>query len=167
MSRLDVSENRLNALLKPGVFFDSASHNLYKERKHVSTYLARRFYAAIQCRVIRAGTGYSHSRRHLIDPETGTILTDAVILMEAEMITVVGSDVTIPEDATVLDLSHLYVLPGLVDAHDHLALTYHNGADGGSYDLTTVLDGTVFKRDGIVTPMAFFHSGPEKGWRKR
>ena len=81
----------------------------------------------------------------MIDPETGTILTDAVILMEAEMITVVGSDVTIPEDATVLDLSHLYVLPGLVDAHDHLALTYHNGADGGSYDLTTVLDGTVFK----------------------
>ena len=28
-------------------------------------------------------------------------------------------------------------------------------------------DGTVFKQDGIVTPMAFFHSGPVKGWRRR
>lgn len=28
-------------------------------------------------------------------------------------------------------------------------------------------DGLVFKRDGVVTPMDFFHSGPEYGWRVR
>ena len=28
-------------------------------------------------------------------------------------------------------------------------------------------DGRVFKQNGIVTPMAFFHSGPERGWEKR
>jgi imidazolonepropionase-like amidohydrolase len=28
-------------------------------------------------------------------------------------------------------------------------------------------DGTVFKRDGVVTPMAFFHAGPVNGWRIR
>ena len=28
-------------------------------------------------------------------------------------------------------------------------------------------DGQVFKRDGIVAPMAFFHNGPVYGWRKR
>ena len=28
-------------------------------------------------------------------------------------------------------------------------------------------DGQVFKRDGIVMPMNFFHSGPKYGWRVR
>jgi imidazolonepropionase-like amidohydrolase len=28
-------------------------------------------------------------------------------------------------------------------------------------------DGLVFKRDGVVMPMDFFHSGPEYGWRVR
>jgi hypothetical protein len=28
-------------------------------------------------------------------------------------------------------------------------------------------DGTVFKRDGVMTPGAFFHGGPVNGWRIR
>ena len=28
-------------------------------------------------------------------------------------------------------------------------------------------DGTVFKRDGVVTPESFFHGGPVNGWRIR
>jgi imidazolonepropionase-like amidohydrolase len=28
-------------------------------------------------------------------------------------------------------------------------------------------DGTVFKRDGVMTPAAFFHAGPVNGWRIR
>ena len=28
-------------------------------------------------------------------------------------------------------------------------------------------DGQVFKRDGVVAPMGFFHNGPVYGWRKR
>ena len=28
-------------------------------------------------------------------------------------------------------------------------------------------DGTVFKRDGVMTPEKFFHSGPVYGWNKR
>jgi cytosine/adenosine deaminase-related metal-dependent hydrolase len=28
-------------------------------------------------------------------------------------------------------------------------------------------DGLVFKKDGVVTPMAFFHAGPVNGWRIR
>ncbi len=28
-------------------------------------------------------------------------------------------------------------------------------------------DGTVFKRDGVVTPESFFHGGPGNGWRIR
>lgn len=90
--------------------------------------------ALSQVTAIRAG--------NLIDPETGTVSKNVIILIEQEKITGVSGDISIPAGATVIDLSNLYVLPGLVDAHDHLALTYHNGADGGSYYLTTVLDGT-------------------------
>jgi hypothetical protein len=28
-------------------------------------------------------------------------------------------------------------------------------------------DGEVFKRDGVMTPSAFFHGGPVNGWRIR
>jgi hypothetical protein len=28
-------------------------------------------------------------------------------------------------------------------------------------------DGKVFKRDGVMTPAAFFHAGPVNGWRIR
>ena len=28
-------------------------------------------------------------------------------------------------------------------------------------------DGQVFKRDGVMTPAAFFHGGPVNGWRIR
>jgi imidazolonepropionase-like amidohydrolase len=28
-------------------------------------------------------------------------------------------------------------------------------------------DGKVFKRDGVMTPEAFFHAGPVNGWRIR
>lgn len=87
-----------------------------------------------QVTAIRAG--------HLVDPAKGTATANVIILIEGETITAIGRNVPVPADAKVIDLSDRYVLPGLVDAHDHLALTYHNGADGGSYYLTTVLDGT-------------------------
>ena len=81
---------------------------------------------------------------NLIDPETGTIAQDQIILTDQETIIAVGpsSQVSIPEGALIIDLTDRYVMPGLVDTHDHLALTYNNGRDGGSYYLTTVLDGT-------------------------
>ena len=60
----------------------------------------------------------------LIDPETGTIAANQVILIEGEKITGVGPNLAIPSGATVIDLSQLTVLPGLVDAHTHMAITY-------------------------------------------
>ncbi len=53
-----------------------------------------------------------------------------------------GADVTIPEGATLVDLSGLSVLPGLVDAHNHLALTYKKEPENDFYYLTYVLDST-------------------------
>ena len=90
--------------------------------------------AQSQVTAIRAG--------RLIDPETGTIATNQVILVQDRRFTAVGGNVTIPRDATVIDLSRLTVLPGLVDSHNHLALTYKEEPENNIYYLTYVMDGT-------------------------
>lgn len=34
-----------------------------------------------------------------------------------------------------------------------------------SFVMNVMKDGLVFKRDGVMTPEKFFHSGPVNGWR--
>jgi imidazolonepropionase-like amidohydrolase len=90
--------------------------------------------ATAQVTAIRAGG--------LVDPEAGTIARNQVILVENGRFTAVGANITIPAGAEVIDLSQQVVLPGLVDAHNHLALTYKEIPEHNSYYLTYVLDGT-------------------------
>jgi imidazolonepropionase-like amidohydrolase len=88
---------------------------------------------AAQVTAIRAG--------RLLDPETATVATNQVILIENGKFTAVGT-VAIPPGATVIDLSDLTVMPGLVDAHNHLAITYKEVPEHNVYYLTYVLDPT-------------------------
>jgi imidazolonepropionase-like amidohydrolase len=76
----------------------------------------------------------------LIDPETGTVATGQVILIEGEKIKAVGANLAIPAGATVIDLSKLTVLPGLVDAHTHMAITYKEQPENNYYYLTYVME---------------------------
>lgn len=76
----------------------------------------------------------------IIDPETGTATTNQVILVEGEKIKAVGANLAIPAGATVIDLSKLTVLPGLVDAHTHMALTYKEQPENNYYYLTYVME---------------------------
>jgi len=78
----------------------------------------------------------------LVDPETGRTAVNQVILVEGEKITAVGGGVAIPQGATVIDLSDLTVLPGLVDAHTHLGITYKDIPENDYYYLTYVMDST-------------------------
>ncbi len=57
----------------------------------------------------------------LIDPDSGTVLTDQQILIEGNKIVAVGRKLYIPADAKWIDLSDKTVLPGLIDCHTHLA----------------------------------------------
>jgi imidazolonepropionase-like amidohydrolase len=90
--------------------------------------------ANAQVTAIRAG--------RLIDPDAGTVAANQVILVERGRFTAVGPNVPIPAGAEVIDLSGLTVLPGLVDAHNHLALTYKEIPERNIYYLTYVLDPT-------------------------
>ncbi|HZM89220.1 MAG TPA: amidohydrolase family protein [Blastocatellia bacterium] len=64
----------------------------------------------------------------VLDVRTGQMLNNAVVLIEGERIAAIGSTVTIPSGAEVIDLSTMTVLPGLIDSHTHL--TFAPGVGG-------------------------------------
>jgi imidazolonepropionase-like amidohydrolase len=108
--------------------------------------------AFAQVTAIRAG--------HLVDPETGTASANQIILIEAGKFKEIGPNVAIPAGAEVIDLSQNYVLPGLVDAHNHLAITYKMDPESNSYYLTTVLDSTAIRAvQAVSNGMTMMSSG--------
>src|ERR1700688_2676055 len=69
---------------------------------------------------------------HLLEVDTGRVLSPGEILVDGERIAAVGAAVKHPAGAEVIDLGDATLLPGLIDAHVHLFL--HPGAE----DLQTV-----------------------------
>jgi imidazolonepropionase-like amidohydrolase len=84
--------------------------------------------------VVRAGA--------LVDPESATITRNPIILIDDGKFKEIGTDVAVPAGAEVVDLGDLTVLPGLVDAHNHLALTYKVEPESNVYYFTYVMDST-------------------------
>ncbi len=78
----------------------------------------------------------------LLDPEAGQALANQIILVEGTRIRDVGPNVSIPAGAQVIDLSQSTVMPGLVEAHNHLALTYKPVPENNVYYYTYVQDST-------------------------
>ena len=69
-------------------------------------------FSIAQFTVIKAGK--------LLHTADGTWAADQLILVEKEKIIAVGTDITIPPGAEIIDLSNFTVLSGLFDAHTHL-----------------------------------------------
>ena len=90
--------------------------------------------AFAQVTAIRAG--------RTIDPETGRIETNQVILVEGRDIKAVGASLAVPSGATVIDLSSFTVMPGMMDAHAHLCMNMQHKRDANSYYITTLRDST-------------------------
>jgi imidazolonepropionase-like amidohydrolase len=69
--------------------------------------------ATAQITAIKAG--------HLVDPDSGSLLADQVILVKNNKIQAVGRALAVPPGARLIDLSTMVVLPGLIDCHTHVA----------------------------------------------
>ena len=65
----------------------------------------------------------------LFDVEQGRWVESPVVLIENERITAVGANLPVPEGARLIDLGGKVILPGLIDAHVHIA-----GGGWGSND---------------------------------
>ena len=65
-----------------------------------------------QVTVIRAG--------RLVDVDAGRVLTSQMLLLRGGKIEAMGENLSVPAGATVIDLSKMTVLPGLLDCHTHL-----------------------------------------------
>jgi imidazolonepropionase-like amidohydrolase len=88
--------------------------------------------ATAQVTAIRAGK--------LVDPDSGKVLADQIILIRDTKIEKVGKGIEIPANATVVDLSKMTVLPGLIDCHTHVADGAHDGEPMGQFRKTAAQD---------------------------
>jgi imidazolonepropionase-like amidohydrolase len=96
----------------------------------------------------------------VVDPESGKISTNQVILVERGLIKEIGANVAIPKDAQVIDLSNSTVMPGLFDAHTHLCMQVLRERDAHNYYFTTLLDSTPFRAiEGVANARDMLASG--------
>lgn len=96
----------------------------------------------------------------VLDPETGTVAVNQVILVEGQTIKAIGPDVKIPRGAAIIDLSNRTVLPGLFDAHTHLCMTMRRQRDGGRYYFTTLLDSNGYRAiQGVANARSMLETG--------
>lgn len=82
----------------------------------------------------RAGDADTYIRAgKLLDVRSGKMLANQVIVIQGDKIARIGSsdEIKVPAGVKFVDLSHATVLPGLIDAHEHIFLT---GEDNGRYD---------------------------------
>lgn len=112
-------------------------------------------FASAQPIAIRAG--------HMVSVEDGSVIDSQVILVRDGRIEDVGPSLDIPEGALEVDLSDSYVMPGLIDAHTHLALQEMDGSDiddHGSYYYVSLIEDTSMRvAQGTMLARAMLEAG--------
>jgi imidazolonepropionase-like amidohydrolase len=89
----------------------------------------------------------------LFDSKTGRMLTKQLVILSGDRITEVGPEtqVRIPAGAQVIDLGQATVLPGLIDAHEHMFNDRKRGETTEGGVLIAVQNAQVDLRAGFTT----------------
>jgi imidazolonepropionase-like amidohydrolase len=110
------------------------------------------FTAVAQVTAIRAG--------RVVDPETGKVTLNQIILVEGQDIKEIGANIKIPEGAAVIDLSKQTVIPGMFDAHAHLCMNMQHKRDANNYYFTTLVDSNARRTiQGVVNAASMLDYG--------
>lgn len=80
----------------------------------------------------------------VLDVASGTVRSGQIVHVEGDRIAEVGP-LSIPSDATVIDLGDNVLVPGFVEAHTHLALSTQQGRDFGRFFITNVIETTAYR----------------------
>src|SRR5258706_5259382 len=110
------------------------------------------------CRAAVPGQVIAVRAGKLVEPETGTITTDQIILIENGRIKAVGPGLQSPAGEPFVDLSKYTVLPGLFDAHSHLCQT--TSPDNRDLFTTDISEPTAYRAIiGVANAKAMLESG--------
>jgi imidazolonepropionase-like amidohydrolase len=80
----------------------------------------------------------------MLDVKSGSIVHDAVVLIQDEKITAAGASLKIPAGAEVVDLGNATLLPGLIDCHTHL-MARMSDDDPQGYGLSLLTKSQAFR----------------------
>jgi imidazolonepropionase-like amidohydrolase len=73
----------------------------------------------------------------MLDVKSGSVVPNAVVLIQDDKITAAGSSLKIPAGAEVVDLGNATLLPGLIDCHTHLMARISDEPQGYGLSLLT------------------------------
>jgi imidazolonepropionase-like amidohydrolase len=107
----------------------------------------------------------------LINPHDGTVVPDAVILIDGDRITYVGSDRSrLPRAGHVIDWSAYTVLPGLIDAHTHISYSTDDAAGTKPWERSRELERPLLvelaERNALATLRTGVTTAIDKGGKK-
>jgi len=91
----------------------------------------------------------------MIDPSTGAVSYNQIILVENGKIKELGTSIEIPKGAEIIDLSKSTVTPGLIDSHTHICATTSKFADKLGIDF---LDMVLLNPDGYRAIQGAVHA---------
>jgi imidazolonepropionase-like amidohydrolase len=80
----------------------------------------------------------------MLDVKSGSMVRDAVVLIQDQKITAAGPSLKIPAGAEVVDLGNVTLLPGLIDCHTHL-MARISDEDPQSYGLSLLTKSQAFR----------------------
>ncbi len=93
---------------------------------------------------------------HLIDPATGAVTANQIVLVEGAKIMNVGPNIKIPDGAKVIDLTKVWVMPGLMDAHTHITM--------GNLDLNAGIEAVYLKQSSAARALLGLHNAQDVLW---